>query len=333
MTNRIRETVLWAGAVLGLLSIVWTVVMLAFGLTPLVFTTGSMSPEIEAGDLAFSRTIDASEVEVGDVVSVLNEKGVRITHRVVRTDPTADGAVLTLKGDANPQPDTEPYRVTSVERVGFSVPKAGYVVQAVGSSVGMFLGGLLAAAALFIAFGRGGRRDDDADSRGSGGRPMAVGVGVVAMALVGGVTAIEPTSAAFSDSAVLGETLGTDAVQPPATVSCQNVSSGASVNLTWPHRDARYDYSVTIVNDATGATVGNRGGAVTGTGAVGATQTMNVARDFTPWEWLELGSVQYTARVQSKLKTASWTSATRATVKLYETRGFLGSYRVYCGTA
>lgn len=336
MGSRIRETVLWAGAALGLLSIVWTVVMFAFGLTPLVFTTGSMSPEIKAGDLAFSRTVDASEVEVGDVVSVLNEKGVRITHRVVKTDPTAEGAVLTLKGDANAEPDAEAYDVTSVERVSFDVPKAGYVVRAVSSSAGMFIGGLLAAAALFIAFGR--RDSDGPDGSGPGdhgGRAMAAGVGIVAFALAGGVASVQPTSAAFSDSAVLGDALGAATVQPPATVSCQNVGTGGgSVNLTWAHRDTRYDYAVTIVQDSTNTVETSRGGTVTGTGAVGAVQTLGVARNFTDWNFFGAGSVQYTARVSSRLKgTPTWTS-TPATVKLYETRGlFEFSYRVYCGVA
>lgn len=336
MRSRIRETVLWTGAVLGLLSIVWTVVMFAFGLTPLVFTTGSMSPEIKAGDLAFSRTVDASEVEVGDVVSVINAKGVRITHRVVRTDPTADGAVLTLKGDANSEPDTEPYDVTSVERVSFDVPKAGYVVQAVSSSVGMFVGGLLAAAALFIAFGQRGGGDDRRSGPGeSGGRVLAAGVGIAAVALAGGVTAVQPTSAAFSDSAVLGDAIGSATVQPPVSVSCQNVgTSGGSVNLSWAHRDPRYDYVVTLVQDSSGAVEPSRGGTVTGTGAAGAIQTLGVARNFTDWTFFGAGAVQYTARVSSRLKgTPTWTSTT-ATVKLYETRGlFEFSYRVYCGVA
>lgn len=169
--RRAREIVLWAGAILGLLCIVWTIVMLAFGLTPLVFTSGSMSPAIDAGDLAFAKTIDADEIEVGDIVSVVNDKGTRITHRVVRVDPTEDGAVLTLKGDANAAPDEQVYAVTTVEKVMFAVPKAGYVVTAVGSPIGMFIGGLLVAAALFLAFGRRGEAESEPGDPRAGGDP------------------------------------------------------------------------------------------------------------------------------------------------------------------
>jgi hypothetical protein len=43
-----------------------------FGVTPLVFTSGSMSPSIETGALGFARTVDADDHAVGDDVSVTN---------------------------------------------------------------------------------------------------------------------------------------------------------------------------------------------------------------------------------------------------------------------
>ncbi|MET1132442.1 MAG: signal peptidase I, partial [Aeromicrobium sp.] len=142
MRRILRETILWIGAALGTLCLVWTAVMFAFGLTPLVFTSGSMSPAIGAGDLAFARTVAGSELAEGDVVSVVNDRGIRITHRVTHIDPQDDGgAVLQLKGDANASPDEQAYNVDEVERVVFSVPKAGYVISAVGSPFGMFVVG------------------------------------------------------------------------------------------------------------------------------------------------------------------------------------------------
>ncbi len=209
--ERLREIILWTGAVLGVLCILWTIVMVAVGLTPLVFTSGSMSPAIKAGDLAFATTIDAEEIQVDDIVSVVNEKGVRITHRVVKVDPTDDGAVLVLKGDANAQPDVEPYAVTTVEKVLFHVPKAGYVIDAVSSPIGMFVGGLLAAAALFIAFGGrgGGSSGNAAKEPGDAGEPEQVtGDGPVAKRVrrtlligplilaLGVVAAVQPARAA-----------------------------------------------------------------------------------------------------------------------------------------
>lgn len=150
---RVRETVLWLGAALGTICLAWTAFVLAFGLTPLVFTSGSMSPAIEAGDLAFARTVEAKQIAVGDIVSVVSAEDVRITHRVVKVEHAGDSAVLELKGDANHVADADPYTVTSVERTWFVVPKAGYVIDAASSPVGMFGGGLLVAVVLMLAFG------------------------------------------------------------------------------------------------------------------------------------------------------------------------------------
>lgn len=355
MNKTLRETILWVGAGLGSLCLVWTVAMFAFGLTPLVFTSGSMSPAIGAGDLGFATTVDGDEIAKGDIVSVIDDRGTRITHRATQVDRQDDGgAVLQLKGDANQAPDEQAYNVDQVERVLFSVPKAGYVVNAVGSPFGMFLGGLLVMGVLVIAFRR--NDDDHGDDEPStppstdntdpapveeprerrvgerARRVIGVGVGVGALVAAGTMAMVQPTSAAFNDTAGLETgSLGAASVQPPASLSCTNGSSGNSVNLVFPHRDTRYDYTVTIVNDETGNAVGARGGNVTGTGAAGANQSMSIARDFTPWGLFELGAVQYTARVSSRLKTSStWTSST-VTTKLYETRSFFGAYRVYCG--
>lgn len=358
MNRTLRETILWAGAGLGTLCLVWTAAMLAFGLTPLVFTSGSMSPAIEAGDLAFATTVAGDELTEGDVVSVIDDRGVRITHRVTQVDPQdGGGVVLQLKGDANASPDEQAYTVDEVERVAFAVPRAGYVVDAVNSPFGMFLAGLIVAAVLVIAFRRDGGRDGDGpaatDAGGSGAgapghagepghhlarrarRAVGLGAGAGAVLAVSGLV-VQPTMAAFGDSAALEPgPLGAATVHPPATFTCTNVGSlGASVNLTFSQQDPRYDYVVRIVNDENGLPVSGRGGTIIGTGAAGAGLTVNVARNFTTWGLFDAGPVQYTARVSSRLKSSStWTSA-EVTLPLYETRGlFEFSYRVYCGRA
>lgn len=275
MMNRLRDVMLWIGAVLGVVCIAWTVAMFAFALTPLVFTSGSMSPEIKAGDLAFARTIDADQIHTGDIVSVENDKGVRITHRVVTVDPTDDGAVLSLKGDANATPDAEAYNVTTVERVWFSVPKAGYVVNAVGSSIGMFIGGLFVAAVLFMAFGRRGGssptgdagapssstpptgEDEDSGNQGIAERARAagtVGAAVVALAVAGTMAAVQPTQAAFSDSATMTTGAIAAAALPARSAAMTCAKSGNSATLTWSNAGNRnsykYAYVVEVDNNA-----------------------------------------------------------------------------------
>lgn len=269
--ERLRETVLWVGAVLGVLCILWTIAMFAFGLTPLVFTSGSMSPAIRAGDLAFAQTIDADEIEVGDILSVVNENGVRITHRVVRVDPTDDGAVVVLKGDANAQPDVEPYSVTSAERVLFHVPKAGYVVDAVSSPVGMFVGGLLAAAALFVAFGGGGggsgrgsseenASEDAPPAHVAGDDPVAKRdrrtflIGPVVLVL-GMLVAAQPAQAAFTDTATMTSGTFTAAPLParPISMNCTDGGLGR-VDMTFPNpnspKGTPYAYVIELADNS-----------------------------------------------------------------------------------
>lgn len=153
-TRNRRELALNVGAVLGLICIVVAFASMLFGITPLVFRSGSMSPEISTGSLALARTIDAADIRVGDVVSVNNDIGTRISHRVIAIEPAGDGAVsLTLKGDANPGPDGLPYVVTEADRIVGSVPMLGYVAAWLSSKTAIFLGGIVAGALLMLAFG------------------------------------------------------------------------------------------------------------------------------------------------------------------------------------
>lgn len=251
MLRRTKEIALWTGAVLGSLTLLWTAVMFAFGLTPLVFTSGSMSPEIKAGDLAFSRTVDAGQINVGDVISLENAAGVRITHRVVDIDTVNGDAVLTMKGDANKAVDAEAYNVTAAERVEFSVPKAGYLVSWASSPTGMFLGGMFVMVLLFIAFvpmARDGeerppvaRSDDRIKTSKPGHRRKGIvltvaGVAVVSVAAVGALLVrVEPTSASFTDVGTMNTSAIASSAAPPrpASMSCSN-SGLAEAILTWP---------------------------------------------------------------------------------------------------
>lgn len=149
-----RELALNVGAVLGLICIVAAIASMLFGITPLVFRSGSMSPEIPTGSLAIARTVDAQDLRVGDVVSVYNDAGTRISHRVVDIAPGIDGGVsLTLKGDANRVTDPQQYNVTEADRIVAHVPLLGYVAAWLSSKTAIFLGGLVAGALLILAFG------------------------------------------------------------------------------------------------------------------------------------------------------------------------------------
>ncbi|MGX1858004.1 signal peptidase I [Dietzia sp. NPDC055340] len=155
--HRVRELILNVGAVVGLVCIGIAAASMLLGVTPLVFRSGSMSPEIPTGSLALARSVPASEISVGDVVSVDNQQGVRITHRVVDLAPApADhGVVATLQGDANPVADVSPYVFGQADRVFFHAPGLGYAVSWLTSPVAIFLGGALVGAVVVLAAGYG----------------------------------------------------------------------------------------------------------------------------------------------------------------------------------
>ena len=145
-----RQTLLTVGAVVGVICAVVTIGAMLFGVRPLVFQSGSMSPEINTGDLAISRSVGASSLEVGQVVSVSTGSGERVTHRIVSVDHDGAEAVLVLRGDANETADATPYQVSHADVVLFHVPRLGYVVGWLSSPFGLFLLGLYAAFLLSV---------------------------------------------------------------------------------------------------------------------------------------------------------------------------------------
>lgn len=107
----------------GLVCLAFVVAALVFKVTVIMFATGSMSPTIPAGSIAFVREIPATEMRVGDVVTVTRDPDLPITHRVVEI-LAVDGATVsfTMRGDANPGPDPVVYAQTHVRQVWWSIP-------------------------------------------------------------------------------------------------------------------------------------------------------------------------------------------------------------------
>ncbi len=120
-------------------------------ITLILFRTGSMSPTIPAGSVAIVQQIPASEVHVGDVVTVDRPGQLPVTHRVrlIEDGPSAAARLLTLRGDANAQDDPAPYPVSTVRIVRFAIPGLAPVIVAFGNP--FVLGGLtLGASALVV---------------------------------------------------------------------------------------------------------------------------------------------------------------------------------------
>jgi signal peptidase len=131
MRSRLGNALLNVAALGGTVCIVLVILAFFFQITLIMFKTGSMSPTIPAGSLAVVKKIPASEVRVGDVVTVDRVSALPVTHRVTSVTPTAGGATkITMRGDANPTDDPLPYEVQTVRIVLWSVPELAYTVNA-----------------------------------------------------------------------------------------------------------------------------------------------------------------------------------------------------------
>lgn len=262
----LRQTLLTTGAIIGALCILTTAAAALFGLRPLVFESGSMSPTIATGDLAIAREVDASSLQRGQVVSVPTGSDTRVTHRVVSVEHHGDQAVLRLRGDANDVADATPYVVDHADRVLFHLPKVGYVVNWLSGPAGLFVLGLYAAFLLSVLL----RRPAAAPAvvrltseervvppsvprhrrarRGLRHRVLGGGLGVLLLvgagAGVSAVAATRPTLAAWTDAAsVSGSTLTVYAVPPASGLSC-SPSNGQRVVFSWSGPASGVTYTV-----------------------------------------------------------------------------------------
>lgn len=132
----VGEVLLWCAATLGVLCVLLAVLGAAFGFRVLLFSSGSMAPAIPVGSAALAHQVDAADVRLGDIVTVDRGSGqFPVTHRVVGINAVEapDARLLTLRGDANAEPDPLPHEVTSVDRVVFAVPGTAPVVSLLGN--------------------------------------------------------------------------------------------------------------------------------------------------------------------------------------------------------
>ncbi|OAK56411.1 signal peptidase I [Rhodococcoides kyotonense] len=251
----LRETALTIGALTGLLCVLVALSAFVFGVTPLVFRSGSMSPAIETGALALSKKTPAVDVRVGDIVNVTDAAGNGITHRVVEIGAVgSDSVELFLKGDANADPDAEPYVVSEAGRVLFSVPKLGYVVTWLSGPVAVFAGGVFVGVLLMIAFRpRDGERtptDDEPETFGRHSKmPMSVFAVLATIGAVGLSSSNPPVALAapLTDTSTVPSGAIQTVIPVPSGFRCDNVLL-AGAQLSWTNNPALgYELSFTPV--------------------------------------------------------------------------------------
>lgn len=297
------------GAVVGALSLVVTLAGVCFGVRPVIFLSGSMSPAIPAGSLALTRLVPAADLRTGDVVAVpVGDK--LVTHRIVAITHHEGTATLRLRGDANASTDDQPSVVEAAPRVLLSVPHAGRLVAWFSRTPGVFVlagyaGLLLALVLRQPAPGASGRRSEDSGrpsvsrsvSRRKGGPRHAARAMLRAFAattVLGlGTFSAAPARAAWGDSVLVsGSTVGTYTVPAPATFTCGGVGV-LTVTFNW-----------TAVAGATNYTLhyGN-GGAQTRSVAGTSSTVVTAIVNGTAW-----------VQANRNFGSTTWTSAASATL-------------------
>lgn len=334
-----REIALTVGATLGLLCILAALAATFLGVHLLVFRSGSMAPTVDTGGVALARTVPASELAVGDIVSVVGDDGVRVTHRVVALEPSGDAVALTLRGDANRVDDAAPYVVTSAERVFLHVARLGYAVSWLASPVGYVAAGFVVACLLLLGFGGGGRSqppaggrrraEHRASERGSVSAPVALLVATgLAVAAVLTPSAVQPTMASWTNSATAtGGTFAAHAVQSQAQPTCTNETTilGNIARVQWTHVNTTYEYYWEFRNE---------GGAVLASGTVGGGQAAGTTVTLDIYPGLIGINANYNVVVRARLlNTTSWAASTTTTTPVRRASVLIIGLAMRCGHA
>lgn len=154
LANVVFEIALTVGALVGVAVLGLTVTAARTGFRPLVVRSGSMEPTIPTGSMVLVERISAEEIEVGDIVAVERPDHTRVTHRVLSIDQRGATVELTLKGDANEDPDPVPVSVLHADRLAWQAPMVGQAMAWLATAQGGFFMGCLATAMALQTMGR-----------------------------------------------------------------------------------------------------------------------------------------------------------------------------------
>ena len=104
--------------------------VMLFGLHPYVVLSGSMEPALRTGSVAYVRSIEPEDVEVGDIITFSIDSDTVATHRVVEIVGSGSSLSFRTKGDANNVEDSALVRSSQlVGKAVFSIPGLGRLLE------------------------------------------------------------------------------------------------------------------------------------------------------------------------------------------------------------
>jgi signal peptidase I len=131
--RKIQTTLRFTGYLFSALILTFAALSTTGAVKARVVLTGSMSPAINPGDIVLLASTSRIAPEVGEVATYTarrfsGEEVGLFTHRIIGGDSTNG---FTMKGDANPTPDTQRPKIADIEGVVFFVvPFLGYLFSA-----------------------------------------------------------------------------------------------------------------------------------------------------------------------------------------------------------
>lgn len=134
-SDRAWRWLLNVAAIVGLMCIICGLVLNMMGARILVFSSGSMAPQIPAGAIGLTMPVPTENLEHGDVITVPRPgDGRLVTHRILELQGHDSVIFATLQGDANSAPDGAPYPLTAkTPRLVFTVPTGGAILASMKS--------------------------------------------------------------------------------------------------------------------------------------------------------------------------------------------------------
>lgn len=124
------------------------------GYTPVIVSSGSMSPEFEVTDLVIVKAPeDATSLEDGTVICYLSDNSL-VTHRIVGQETASDGLMVYItQGDANNAPDrtrVDPSQIVGVYQT--HIPELGKFALFMQTPTGITLFVVMPLLALFALY-------------------------------------------------------------------------------------------------------------------------------------------------------------------------------------
>lgn len=114
-----------------------------FGYNVYYILTGSMEPELSAGDIIIGKQTDHSELCVGDIITYNGMEGQTkdkiITHKIIEINDSNGEPEFITKGDANEIEDPPVAADQIISKMVLKVPLAGKMFSAVNSRFGFLL--------------------------------------------------------------------------------------------------------------------------------------------------------------------------------------------------